>query len=582
MKTPSRLGVLVAALVPALAVVPSGSAQTSAVDQTAIVVQARGVLHEAFAQPADAVPQPGPIVPKQPPDPIPEEPPNQRPDGPNVEWIGGYWAWDADTNEFIWISGGYRDAPEGRKYIAGYWEQTPDGWRWVPGFWAPDNQPELPYVPQPPNPLDVGPNVPPPGADYFWCPGIWIYKETRFVWRPGYYARCRPGFVWISPHYCWTPGGYLFVSGYWDEPLDSCGLLFAPVAFSRPVWRTPGFVWRPSYVVGWRSALASLFIDTRGHHYRYGDWYGKVYADRGIQPWHVAGAKRYDPLWSYYSVVNRNNAGWQKGLTQVYADRLANVAVRPPRTLTDQIAGAKSGGVQVVQPLTALKDPQIKLAKVSDVQLAQNKAAILQQQNAAKVRLKAETTLAKQQPLDTRKVGQPPPTLKVADLHQGITVKGGQEKRVVHMPPVDTKAATVKQVQDTHLPKVDTKLPSVEKKVINNNPPPVKQIVPDHKAPKVDTKLPTVEKKVINNNPPPKVMHQDVKPAKTVNNPPPVIKSQSAPPKVTQSVKPATTRTPAPAARTVTPQHQSRQVQAQHAPRTQATATSNNKGHKKN
>ena len=40
---------------------------------------ARGPVHEAFAQPFQANPQPGPVVPKRPPDPIPEEPPDQKP-----------------------------------------------------------------------------------------------------------------------------------------------------------------------------------------------------------------------------------------------------------------------------------------------------------------------------------------------------------------------------------------------------------------------------------------------------------------------------------------------------------------------
>src|SRR5205823_469126 len=59
-----------------------------------IHVQARGQIHEAFAQPFEAVVNPKAIIQKKPPDPIREEPPDQRPAGKNVHWIPGYWQWD--------------------------------------------------------------------------------------------------------------------------------------------------------------------------------------------------------------------------------------------------------------------------------------------------------------------------------------------------------------------------------------------------------------------------------------------------------------------------------------------------------
>src|SRR5262245_46058152 len=68
-----------------------------------VQVQPRGPLHEAFAQPNDPIPQPGQAVPKEPPPPIPELPPEQRPEGANVQWLAGYWAWDAPRNEFVWV-----------------------------------------------------------------------------------------------------------------------------------------------------------------------------------------------------------------------------------------------------------------------------------------------------------------------------------------------------------------------------------------------------------------------------------------------------------------------------------------------
>src|SRR5579884_4256073 len=72
-----------------------------------VEIQGRGPVHEAFAQPYVGNPQPGPVVPQTPPPPIPEEPAAQQPEGANVQWVGGYWAWDADSNQFLWVSGGY-------------------------------------------------------------------------------------------------------------------------------------------------------------------------------------------------------------------------------------------------------------------------------------------------------------------------------------------------------------------------------------------------------------------------------------------------------------------------------------------
>src|SRR5262249_41890818 len=162
-------------------------------------------------------PQPGILVSHQPPEPIREEPPDFQQPGDNVQWISGYWAWDAGRNDFIWISGVLRNAPAGYQFVPGHWVQTEGGWRWVPGFWAPQSQGELQYLPEPPAPLEVEPSLPPPNDDAVYVPGYWSYGDSRYLWRPGYYALGRPGRVWISPRYLWTPNGYLFVNGYWDR-----------------------------------------------------------------------------------------------------------------------------------------------------------------------------------------------------------------------------------------------------------------------------------------------------------------------------------------------------------------------------
>src|SRR5437899_1931384 len=70
-----------------------------------IEVQTRGPVHEAYAQPSLASPEPGPVIPNRPPEPVPEEPPDQKPEGDHVQWVPGYWAWDVDRQDFLWVSG---------------------------------------------------------------------------------------------------------------------------------------------------------------------------------------------------------------------------------------------------------------------------------------------------------------------------------------------------------------------------------------------------------------------------------------------------------------------------------------------
>src|SRR5262245_41293685 len=79
-----------------------------------VEVLARGPVHEAFAEPSDPQPKSPPVVTKEPPAPIEEQPPEQKPEGENVVFLPGYWNWDEDAEEFIWVSGFWRDVPPDR------------------------------------------------------------------------------------------------------------------------------------------------------------------------------------------------------------------------------------------------------------------------------------------------------------------------------------------------------------------------------------------------------------------------------------------------------------------------------------
>jgi hypothetical protein len=304
--------------------------------EASITVEARGPIHEAFAQPAEVNPQPGTIVPKQPPDPIPEEPPDQKPDGDNVQWIGGYWAWDTDRNDFIWVSGSWRVVPPDRQWVPGHWSQVAGGWQWVSGFWGSANQQEIQYLNPPPDSLENGPAVPAPDDNSIYVPGCWVFRQARYLWQPGFWMPGRPGWVWNNAYYSYTPSGSVYVNGYWDYPLENRGLLFAPVCFEQPLWRTPGWRYRPDFAVELGGLATSLFACPGYGHYYFGDYYDAKYRRLGFEPWFAYGSRHHDPLFNYYHWQHHGDASWERRLRDDYVARRDGHAPRPPHTFIEQ------------------------------------------------------------------------------------------------------------------------------------------------------------------------------------------------------------------------------------------------------
>jgi hypothetical protein len=316
-------------------------------------VLARGPVHEAYASTAENTTQ-TPVVEKKPPEPIEELPPDQKPEGENVQWMPGYWHWDDDANQFIWISGFWRAVPPGRVWVPGSWREARGGWQWVQGFWQePDPQqpaqPEIQYLPEPPATVEVGPSVAAPTNTSFYIPGSWVWRG-RYVWRPGVWIEYRPNWVWVPAHFRWTPVGYVFVDGYWDYALASRGVLFAPVAFTQPIYTQPAFVYTPTYVVSEPAMFGALFVRRGWGNYYFGDYFGPRYGTIGFNAWcgtigprgvfavgfGVGRTWGYDPLWSYYSVAYRNDRNWHAGVNTLYAGRYIGTIAAPPRTLVQQ------------------------------------------------------------------------------------------------------------------------------------------------------------------------------------------------------------------------------------------------------
>ncbi len=299
----------------------------------------RGPIHEAYAEAVQTSPEPGMIVPTAPPESIEEMPPDQRPAEGEAIWIPGYWAWDDDREEFIWISGVWRLPPPGAEWVPGYWDEVANGHQWVSGYWWSREQgqgesSEVVYLPEPPRTLEVGPSSPTPTDQHFWVPGCWHWREVRYVWRPGYWAAGVPEWVWIPARYVWTPGGYLFVPGHWDYTLDRRGLVFAPVYFGPIVYTRPVFRYVPTVVINTTVLHTTLFVRPHYCHYYFGDYYATTYRDRGIVAWFTFHEDRrgYDPLFAYHHWRHGRDRSWLSRLHETYEYRRVHEEARPPKT----------------------------------------------------------------------------------------------------------------------------------------------------------------------------------------------------------------------------------------------------------
>jgi hypothetical protein len=319
---------------------PSNSslAQESYVDEPGTQVLTRGPVHEAFAGAISYDSVPGIVVKNAPPALIEEIPPEERPVGEDVAWIPGYWAWDDERNDFLWISGIWRALPPGREWIVGYWAETTEGYQWTSGYWADVTTTETTYLPPPPRSVEEGPNIEAPSRNFGWTPGNWIWSQERYAWSPGYWAEGRSDWDWIPAHYVWTRRGYVFVDGYWDHPVQRRGVLFAPVYFDRGVYSRPSYTYSPSVVINLAVLASHLFLRPQYDHYYFGDYYAPRYGDNGFYSSHSYQSSRrgYDPIYAHQRWENRDNQDWERGIERDYQYRRDEESARPPHTWAAQ------------------------------------------------------------------------------------------------------------------------------------------------------------------------------------------------------------------------------------------------------
>jgi hypothetical protein len=315
-----------------------GRAQPPENDGTGAQVLTRGPVHEAFAGIVTFDPEPGIVVTKPPPEVIEEVPPDERPEGDNVTWIPGYWAWDDERRDFLWISGTWRALPPGRQWMAGYWGKTAQGYQWTSGYWADVTVRETTYLPPPPATLETGPNIVAPSVDYAWTPGCWIWYQGRYAWRPGYWVQGRPDWSWSPAHYVWTPRGHIFVGGFWDYPVARRGLLFAPVYFEAGVYARRGYHYSPTIVIDLGVFTDHLFLRPRYSHYYFGDYYAASYSQGGFYASFSfqAGRHGYDPIFAHERWEHRRDREWEHRVESSYQYRRDHESARPPHTWVAQ------------------------------------------------------------------------------------------------------------------------------------------------------------------------------------------------------------------------------------------------------
>lgn len=354
----------------------------SADGQDGVEVLTRGPVHEAFAETITFDPEPGVVALQAPPADIEEVPPLQKPAAANLAWIPGYWAWDDERNDFLWLSGIWRALPPGRQWVPGYWGQNQQGYQWTSGYWADAGANEVDYLPEPPATVEAGPNVAAPSADDIWLPGSWIWQQNRYAWRPGYWTNGNQDWDWVPDHYVWTPRGYVFVDGYYDYSVPRRGIVFAPVYFDGGLRTRTGFSYTPSTVINPGVFVSHLFVRPGYGHYYFGDYYGSNYANSGFSPWFAfqSSNRGYDPIYANQRWQNRRDRNWEQRAQVSFQNLRDNENGRPPRTWAAQRALTGSGqtsnrqNTAVAEQLDELanrKDAQLRLKPVDPVERQQ-------------------------------------------------------------------------------------------------------------------------------------------------------------------------------------------------------------------
>lgn len=471
---------------------------TQAADQD---VLARGPIHEAFAEPVLYDPKPTIIAPSRPPEAINELPPDQAPDDERAIWLPGYWYWDDESNDFMWVSGCWRIPPAGYEWVPGYWQEVDDGWQWVSGRWQQIGAAQPEYLPDPPESLDLGPNSTAPSDDMVWVPGRWAYAQDRYDWSAGYWLQSKPDRIWVPRHYIWTPRSCLLVGGYWDYPMDGRGVLFAPVHFSAPILKVRNFTYSPIVVVNISVMGGNLFCRPSGSHYYFGDYYASSYVTRGYFPWSGWQVRHrwYDPIYLHEQWRHRkDDPQWDRHQKDQYENRRDDRSARPARTMKDlqtQLAKtevSKRKDLEIAQPLPRIVSTKVAGFKFEKVTKDRREQLIKQAKDVQ--------TAAKNRPLPDKPISRP--TLDQAkDLRTSLPKTTDPRRTEVIRPAdprnidkgidrKDTTPRTVTPVKPTETPRTQDSDTAREKATWANRPLPAESKTLARPGPKSEVAMP--------------------------------------------------------------------------------------------
>lgn len=429
--------------------------------QNGTQVLTRGPIHEAFGQPTVFNPKPGLLIPKKPPQVVEELPPDEKPEGDNVGWLGGYWSWEEDKNDFMWISGFWRVLPPGRQWIPGYWNENAELYQWVSGYWAGTDDVQQEVIAQaPPESLEQGAPPTAPSDEHIWAPGSWVYRESRYMWRPGYWIANQPGWAWIPSSYYWTPSGYIYVGGYWDWSIRRRGILFAPCYFDPVVVYRPGYYYRPTVCLDIDVITPHFFCRPSYGHYYFGDYYAATYVNVGITPWFNVsigrGPRFYSCDFAYYEChYRRTNPNWVIQCRQNYDRCRDNVAYRPARTYVNQVTVINNININKQTNVNVNNMALAKPMKTYTANMAKNADAPMKFEkiNDARARDFGKTAV------DVRKIATERSNLEKVNVGGGPGSKtgGGSVTRTMNLPksPIMSKVSSNTSVDNSTGSKVN-------------------------------------------------------------------------------------------------------------------------------
>ena len=311
-------------------------------------VMTRGPIHEAFAQPINSGTVNQLVVPEKPPEAIEEIPPDEKPADESTIWIGGYWAWNDDRQDFDWVSGVWRVPPPNEALGRRLLERGQRRQQLGAGLLDAHERRERGLLSAAARLVGTRPHERSTVARQYLDPRLLALGEHALRLAAGPLGRGTGQLDLDAGLLLLEPAGWVFCTGYWDYALDQRGLLFAPVSFTRPIFLQRGYTYSPSVVLDSGLLTFYLFARPSCSQYYFGDYYATNYDRLGIYPWFAVGAHRgyaYDPLFSFYSWRNAGrNPNWASNLRGWYTYYRAHPDQRLPHTLTAAQRVLASGG----------------------------------------------------------------------------------------------------------------------------------------------------------------------------------------------------------------------------------------------